>query len=132
MARLDVLNHGIKRYMNVFNINQTERVLCQGFMYVRYTQPPADLFDWYVDYLDDEEEVEPRAGGGAPTTIGALVRQMLIKLDWFSTLFPRIPVPIQKQIEQRYVLFCLILMWFLTPFQPVSCDEYGYPSDSYL
>lgn len=74
-----------------------------GFMYVRYTQPPADLFDWYAEYLDDEEEIEPRAGGGGggATTIGALVRQMLIKLDWFSTLFPRIPVPIQKQIEQK-------------------------------
>ncbi|CAG4927405.1 unnamed protein product [Colias eurytheme] len=72
-----------------------------GFMYVRYTQPPADLFDWYVDYLDDDEEVDPRAGGGGTTTIGALVRMMLIKLDWFSTLFPRIPVPIQKQIEQK-------------------------------
>ncbi|CAB3259274.1 unnamed protein product [Arctia plantaginis] len=72
-----------------------------GFMYIRYTQPPQDLFDWYADYLDDEEEVDPRAGGGGSTTIGALVRQMLIKLDWFSTLFPRIPVPIQKQIEQK-------------------------------
>ncbi|XP_022820661.1 pre-mRNA-splicing factor 38B isoform X2 [Spodoptera litura] len=72
-----------------------------GFMYIRYTQPPADLFDWYADYLDDEEEIDPRAGGGGSTTIGALVRQMLIKLDWFSTLFPRIPVPIQKQIEQK-------------------------------
>ncbi|XP_028160086.1 pre-mRNA-splicing factor 38B-like [Ostrinia nubilalis] len=70
-----------------------------GFMYIRYTQPPADLFDWYAEYLDDEEEVDPRAGGGGSTTIGSLVRQMLIKLDWFSTLFPRIPVPIQKQIE---------------------------------
>ncbi|XP_049886063.1 pre-mRNA-splicing factor 38B isoform X2 [Pectinophora gossypiella] len=72
-----------------------------GFMYIRYTQPPADLFDWYADYLDDEEEVDPRAGGGGPTTMGTLVRQMLVKLDWFSTLFPRIPVPIQKQIEQK-------------------------------
>lgn len=27
--------------------------------------------------------------------------QFLTKLDWFSTLFPRIPVPIQKQIEKR-------------------------------
>ncbi|KAG7303843.1 PRP38 pre-mRNA processing factor 38 domain-containing protein B [Plutella xylostella] len=76
-----------------------------GFMYIRYTQPPADLFDWYVDYLNDEEEIEPRAGGGNATTIGTLVRQMLTKLDWFSTLFPRIPVPIQKQIEQRLAEF---------------------------
>lgn len=34
-------------------------------------------------------------------TIGQMVRQYLTKLDWFSTLFPRIPVPIQKQIESK-------------------------------
>ncbi|KAI8429356.1 hypothetical protein MSG28_000006, partial [Choristoneura fumiferana] len=72
--------------------------MCGGFMYIRFTQPPADLFDWYADYLDDEEEIDPRAGGGGTTTVGALVRQMLVKLDWFNTLFPRIPVSIQKQI----------------------------------
>lgn len=78
-------------------------------MYIRYTQPPADLFDWYADYLNDQEEVDPRAGGGGSTTIGAIVRQMLIKLDWFSTLFPRIPVPIQKQIEFKYVSLSMVL-----------------------
>jgi pre-mRNA-splicing factor 38B len=26
-----------------------------GFMYIRYTQNPVDLWDWYADYLDDEE-----------------------------------------------------------------------------
>lgn len=34
-------------------------------------------------------------------TMGQMCRQFLTKLDWFSTLFPRIPVPIQKSIEQR-------------------------------
>lgn len=72
-------------------------------MYVRYTQPPNDLFDWYREYLGDEEAVDPRAGGGQPTTIGNMARHMLTKLDWFSTLFPRIPVPIQKQIETKYL-----------------------------
>lgn len=33
-------------------------------MYIRYTQPPGDLYDWYEEYLQDEEEVEPKAGGG--------------------------------------------------------------------
>lgn len=33
-------------------------------MYVRYTQPPGDLFDWYEEYLQDEEEVDVKAGGG--------------------------------------------------------------------
>ena len=33
-------------------------------MYLRYTQPPADLYDWYEDYLQDEEEIDVKAGGG--------------------------------------------------------------------
>lgn len=35
-----------------------------GFMYIRFTQPPADLFDWYEEYLQDEEEIDVKAGGG--------------------------------------------------------------------
>lgn len=33
--------------------------------------------------------------------IGHMLQQWLTKLEWFSTLFPRIPVPIQKQIETK-------------------------------
>lgn len=33
--------------------------------------------------------------------IGDVLKQFLTKLEWFSTLFPRIPVPIQKELEQR-------------------------------
>ncbi|XP_049295269.1 pre-mRNA-splicing factor 38B [Anopheles funestus] len=72
-----------------------------GFMYLRYTQPPGDLFDWYEPYLVDEEEIDVKAGGGQTMTIGQMIRQWLTKLDWFSTLFPRIPVPIQKQIDAK-------------------------------
>lgn len=70
-------------------------------MYIRFTQPPADLFDWYEEFLQDEEEIDVKAGSGMILTIGQMCRQFLVKLDWFSTLFPRIPVPIQKQIEQK-------------------------------
>ena len=42
-----------------------------------------------------EQEVDVRAGGGQVITIGEMVRLFLTKLDWFSSLFPRIPVPIQ-------------------------------------
>lgn len=41
-----------------------------------------------------------KAGGGHVMTIGDLVEHFLTKLDWYSTLFPRIAVPVQKQIEQ--------------------------------
>lgn len=70
-------------------------------MYIRYTQPPADLYGWYEEYLQDEEEIDVKAGGGQTMTIGQMLVQWLTKLEWFSTLFPRIPVPIQKTIQQK-------------------------------
>lgn len=39
-------------------------------------------------------------------TIGQMLFQWLTKLEWFSTLFPRIPVPIQKQIETKINNYC--------------------------
>lgn len=38
--------------------------------------------------------------------IGQMLHQWLTKLEWFSTLFPRIPVPIQKQIEAKINNYC--------------------------
>ncbi|XP_074597055.1 uncharacterized protein LOC141852097 [Brevipalpus obovatus] len=72
-----------------------------GFLYVRYTQPPENLWDWFGSYLDDEEVFDPKAGGGQKMTIGDFARHLLTKLEWFSTLFPRIPVPVQKDIEAK-------------------------------
>lgn len=34
-------------------------------------------------------------------TIGSMLEQWLVKLEWFSTLFPRIPVPVQKKLEEK-------------------------------
>ncbi|KAL1509454.1 hypothetical protein ABEB36_004188 [Hypothenemus hampei] len=73
-----------------------------GFMYIRYILPPSSLLEWYEGYLEDEEELDVKAGGGQTMTIGQMLRQWLVKLEWFSTLFPRIPVPIQQKI-QRYL-----------------------------
>lgn len=71
-----------------------------GFMYIRYVLPPASLADWYEPYLDDEEEMDVKAGGGQVMKLGMILRQWMVKLEWFSTLFPRIPVPIQQKIQQ--------------------------------
>ncbi|XP_050293053.1 pre-mRNA-splicing factor 38B [Anthonomus grandis grandis] len=77
-----------------------------GFMYIRYVLPPSCLLEWYEDYLEDEEELDVKAGGGQTMMMGQVLRQWLVKLEWFSTLFPRIPVPIQQKIqkflEQRF------------------------------
>ena len=34
-------------------------------------------------------------------TIGQLVRSFVLKLEWYGTLFPRIPVPVEKDIREK-------------------------------
>lgn len=41
-------------------------------------------------------------------TIGQMLFQWLTKLDWFGTMFPRIPVPVQKQIETKVANYCRV------------------------
>ena len=33
-------------------------------------------------------------------TVGQLVRSFLLRLEWYGTLFPRIPVPVEKEIRE--------------------------------
>ena len=42
-----------------------------------------------------------KAGGDCVMTIGEMLWSLLTKLEWCSTLFPRIPVPGQKNIDQQ-------------------------------
>ena len=42
-----------------------------------------------------------KAGGGHIMLIGEMIKQWLTKLEWYCTLFPRIPVPVQKDIDQK-------------------------------
>ena len=55
-----------------------------------------------------EQEIDVKAGGGHNVTIGEMLRTWLTKLEWYSTLFPRIPVPIQKVKLGTFWLIWLI------------------------
>lgn len=50
--------------------------------------------------FNELQELDVKAGGGQNMSIGQMLRQWLVKLEWFSTLFPRIPVPIQQKIQK--------------------------------
>lgn len=54
------------------------------------------------------QELDVKAGGGQVMRLGMILRQWLVKLEWFSTLFPRIPVPIQQKI-QKHLEVCITL-----------------------
>ncbi|XP_048776673.2 pre-mRNA-splicing factor 38B-like isoform X2 [Ostrea edulis] len=90
-----------KQLMGLITHKDSPYIRGLGFMYIRYCQDPKDMWDWYEPYLDDEEEIDVKAGGGHKMTMGEMVRQWMVKLEWYCTLFPRIPVPIQKDLMQK-------------------------------
>lgn len=60
--------------------------------------------------------MDVKAGGGQVMKLGMILRQWLVKLEWFSTLFPRIPVPIQQRIQKVLEVRTIVIM-FVTIFQ---------------
>lgn len=88
-----------KQVMGLINHCDSPYIRGLGFMFLRYTLPPGSLWDWFEPYMDDEEEIDVKAGGGKSMTIGEMCRLMLTRLEWFDTRFPRIAVNIEKQIR---------------------------------
>jgi len=107
-----------KQLVGLLNHCDSPYIRGLGFMYIRFSQPPTDLWDWYEEYLDDEEEIDVKAGGGKTMTIGEMLLSFLTRLEWFDTRFPRIPVNVQKQINEGLV----------ARRQPAQSDEGHYGS----
>lgn len=112
-----------KQLIGMLNHTDSPYIRGLGLMYIRYCQPPKDLYSWFEAYLDDEEEIDAKAGGGASMTIGTMARNLLTKLEWFDTLFPRIPVPIQKQIEEKLKARMMAQKWALNKAKGISEEE---------
>ena len=47
------------------------------------------------------QEIELRAGGGQCVPMGEMCRMLLMRQDWFGTMFPRLPVNFLKMIEDK-------------------------------
>ncbi|KAI9228422.1 MAG: PRP38 family-domain-containing protein [Piptocephalis tieghemiana] len=74
-----------------------------GFLYLRYANHPKHLWDWYFDYMDDEDTVlvatHPKR---VVWSIGKLCRELLTIPKWGGSMMPRIPVPIERNIRIRW------------------------------
>ncbi|KAK9018060.1 hypothetical protein V6N11_001048 [Hibiscus sabdariffa] len=68
-----------------------------GFLYLRYAADPKTLWTWFEPYIKDEEEFSP-GSSGQMTTMGVYVRDLFLGQYYFDTLFPRIPVPLLRQV----------------------------------
>jgi len=73
-----------------------------GVLLVRYTFPPKEFIEYIEDIVDDETELSTvESTRTHPMTVGSLTRKLFSgDLKWYDTILPRIPVPVQKQIDE--------------------------------
>ncbi len=53
----------------LLNHKDSPYIRCLGFLHLRYTCPPPDMFGWYETYLDDLEEFTAGADGVSVTYV---------------------------------------------------------------
>ncbi|KAJ7298741.1 hypothetical protein O6H91_Y444600 [Diphasiastrum complanatum] len=87
----------VKQMQGLLNHSDSPYIRAIGFLYLRYVGDPKTLWDWFEQYVKDEEEFSPGSNGKV-TTMGLYVRDLLLHQYYFDTLFPRIPVPVLRQI----------------------------------
>ena len=70
-----IVSSGYCLLYKLFTLKLTEKQLVQlidhpdspyirglGFMFIRYCQHPNTFWDWFEPYLEDDEEIDPKAG----------------------------------------------------------------------
>ncbi|KAI9323187.1 PRP38 family-domain-containing protein [Dichotomocladium elegans] len=92
----------IKQIENLIDHADSPYIRAIGFLYLRYVCAPAQLWDWFSYYLDDEEEFDMTGGARAEKcTIGKLVRMLITDQKFQGTMLPRIPVPIARDLNKK-------------------------------
>ncbi|GMH80147.1 hypothetical protein TL16_g08422 [Triparma laevis f. inornata] len=74
-------------------------IRCVGFLYVRFTLDPKDLWPFFKDYIYDVEEFEVKPG--LTLTMGEFVSNLITSLDYYSTILPRLPVLLARQMKVK-------------------------------
>ena len=76
-----------------------------GFLYLRYTCPPEQVWKWIQPYLYDEEPISIKANALKTSnannndTIGSFVRFVFNTRSYHGTTFPRWPSQIERDIQ---------------------------------
>jgi pre-mRNA-splicing factor 38B len=72
-----------------------------ALLYLRYVIDPKDLWSWFEKELDCEDTFTPASSGGAEKRFGTFARELLENQHYYTTMFPRIPVPVFRDIQKR-------------------------------
>ena len=73
-----------------------------GFLYLRYTGPPEEMWKWIQPYIHDEEELKVEQSGQS-TTVGEFVRRLFSGRDFCGTALPRFPIVVERNLQVKII-----------------------------
>ena len=98
-----------KQMEQMLNHVDSPYIRCIGFLYLRYVCDPKEIWNWFMPYLYDIEEVQiterpnfkRQKSGGKKSTVGDFVRLLLNDLEYYGTRLPRLPLNIERDIKVK-------------------------------
>lgn len=77
-------------------------IRCIGFLYLRYAGDPSILWRYCQPYVYDQEHVVVSQNlQSKEITIGDYVRGILTDLEYYGTRFPRLPLAVERDIQEK-------------------------------
>ena len=88
----------------LINNQESPYLKCAGFLYIRYLSEPNDLWNWYSNFILDDQEFLPTPDTTFKITIGEYIENLLTNYDYYGTRLPRIPVIPEREIKIKLML----------------------------
>ncbi|KAI8971704.1 PRP38 family-domain-containing protein [Mycotypha africana] len=102
LFKLWTLRLTIKQIENMVDHEDSPYIRAIGFLYLRYVCAPAQLWDWFQYYLEEDEEITITSGlHPQKVTIGKFIRMLITEQKFQGTMLPRIPIPIARDLEKK-------------------------------
>jgi pre-mRNA-splicing factor 38B len=105
LLRLLTLRMTSQQMDNTLSHPDSPYIRAIGFLYLRFSCPPDQMFGWIEPYLQDEEEftVERAEQRDAKViTIGSFVRMLFQSRDYYGqTTLPRLPIAVERDIHVK-------------------------------
>jgi pre-mRNA-splicing factor 38B len=77
-------------------------IRCLGFLYLRFAAVPSKLWEYCQPYVYDQEQVAVSQNlKSKEVTVGDYVRGLLTDLDYYGTILPRLPLAVERNINNN-------------------------------
>ena len=79
LYRLGQLKPSAEHVREMLDHQDSPYIRALGFLYLRFTSNPRELWSWFKDYMEDSEKFSPSpTGHGKTITMGTFARDILL------------------------------------------------------